>query len=191
MLTKSILKNLITVPAILFCCLSFTSCARTVYIQPHVAPIALIKPVGDEAGIYISPADLKKIHTQSSFFGGNIRVPLGTALKNASQEAFAPFFKRIFYVGTNDPTVSPYIIEVGMSSFNVTGGLDTRLGITCKVSNNGKTIFSGDFEGRGSGTAAAGFLSEALAREQIVKSAEEAFENAFIKVQQSFKDEIE
>lgn len=191
MLTRYISINLITVQAILFCCLLFTSCARTVYLQPHVAPIALKKPVADEAGIYISPKDLKKIHTQSSFFGGNIRVPLGSALKNASQEAFAPFFKKVYFVGTNDPTVAPYIIEVGMSSFNVTGGLDTRLGIVCKVSSNGKTIFTGDFKGRGSGTAAAGFLGEALAREQIVKSAEEAFENALKNAQQGFKEAIE
>lgn len=182
--------------AIFFCCLLFSSCYYTVYVQPHVSSISLPNPIDDEAGIYITPMDLAEIYKKSSFrfrfnfWGGNIRIPLGSPLREAAQDAFTPFFKRIFIVGTNAPSVAPYIVEVGLSDFNVTGGLDTRLSIICRVSKEGKTIFAGYYEGRGSGTQAAGLLSQSHAREQIRESAEKAFNDAFKKVQNAFRESL-
>lgn len=167
------------------------SCASTVHIQPHATPISTTHQSEEEAAIYISPTDLSKVHSQSLFFGGDIKMPLGTPLKELSQEAFSPFFRRIFFSGSNSPNVAPYVIEVGLGNFDVTQGLDTHLTINCKVNKKGESIFVGDFEGKGSGTAAAGLLGESLAREQIRKSAEAAFIDAFKKVQTAYKEFIE
>lgn len=166
------------------------SCASTIQVQPHVSSVSISKMIGDEAGIYISPLDLSKVHTQSSILGGEIRVPLGSPLKDCSQESFSTFFKRVFFTNTNDSKTAEYIVEVSLSNFNVTGGLDTHLTIMCSISKSGTKIFSGDFQGSGSGTAAAGFLGEALAREQIRKSCEEAFIDAFKKAQTAIKEFI-
>ncbi|MFH1069947.1 MAG: hypothetical protein V1794_10055 [Candidatus Glassbacteria bacterium] len=185
-------KTVIFTFAIVFfsCILMTLSCAYTVSVQPHISPVVVPKLIGDEAGIYISPNELQKVHKQSSFFGGKIRVPLGSPLKESTQESFAPFFKRVFFVGSSDPTMAPFIIETRLVDFSVTGGLDTRLTIECKVNKEGQTVFLGNFEGRGSGTAAAGFVAAAFAREEIVKSAESAFKDAFLKIQNSFKEEM-
>ncbi len=175
---------------LIFFCFFIFSCSYTIYVQPHVSPVSTKKIVGDEAGVYISPLDLSSIHTHSSFFGGNIRVPLGTPLKDCAQEAFAPFFKRVFFIGIKDFTAAQYIIEVSLANYEVTGGLDTHLTIMCSISTSGRKIFAGDFIGDGSGTAAAGLLGAALAREQIRKSTEEAFVDAFSKAQTKFNESL-
>ena len=83
---------------LMMCLVIFACSARTVYVQPHVSPVAAVKIIGDEAGIYISPLDLSKTYTKNSTFGGKIRMPLGSPLKECAQEAFSPFFKRVYFV---------------------------------------------------------------------------------------------
>ncbi|MFC1562634.1 hypothetical protein ACFL4Z_01125 [candidate division KSB1 bacterium] len=175
---------------LIFFSLFIFSCSHTIHIQPHVSPVSAKKIVGDEAGVYISPLDLSGIHTDNLFFGGYIRVPLGTPLKDCAQEAFAPFFRRVFLIGTKDFKAAQYIIEVSLANYEVTGGLDTHLTIMCSISTSERKIFAGDFIGDGSGTAAAGLLGESLGREQIRKSTEEAFVDAFRKAQTKFNESL-
>lgn len=172
----------------MMCLVIFACSARTVYIQPHVSPIATAKIIGDEAGIYISPLDLSKTYIKDSTFGGKIRMPLGSPLKECAQEAFSPFFKRVYFVGSKSFSDSSYIIEVGLTNYELTEGLDTHLTLSCTISTSEKIVFSGDFSGDGIGSAGKSFFNEDWAREEMRKSTEEAFIQAFKKAQNKLNE---
>ena len=161
----------------------FACSARTIYIQPHVPPVTAVKIIGDEAGLYISPVDLSKTYTKESIMGGDIRMPLGSALKECAQEAFSSFFKRVYFVGSNSISDDSYLIEVGLTDYEVTEGLDTHLTLSCTIRTSEKTVFSGEFSGDGSGSVGKSLFNEDLAREEMRESTEEAFIQAFKKAQ--------
>ncbi len=167
-------------------------CASTLYLQPHVSPITVSKPFDSDAGIIISLMDFEREYTGFPFWGGEIRVPLVTPFQDLAQETFIPFFNRIFIVSNRDYSITPYIIEIVISSFKVTGGLDTHLAIACTVSDIDNTIFSNNYDGSGVGRAWAGFFgglfNKNWGQEQIRKSAEEAFIQAFKALQIDFAD---
>jgi hypothetical protein len=152
------------------------SCASTIYLQPHVSPITVNKPFDSDAEIVISLMDLEREYTGSPFWGGDIRVPLVTPFQDLAQETFIPFFNRIFIVSNRDYSTTPYMIEIEISSFKVTGGLDTHLKIACTVSDNENVIFSNDYDGSGVGRAWAGFFgglfNKNWGQEQMRNSAE-------------------
>ncbi len=168
------------------------SCASTLYLQPHVSPITVSKPFDSDAGIMISLMDLEREYTGSPFLGGDIRVPLVTPFQDLAQETFIPFLNRIFIVSNRDHSITPYIIELEISSFKVTGGLDTHLTIACTISDVDNTLFSNNYVGSGVGRAWAGFFgglfNKNWGQEQIRKSAEEAFTQAFKVMQKDFAD---
>jgi hypothetical protein len=170
---------------LLFCFLIFSCASNTIFVQPHISSISVTKIIGDDAGVYISPLDSLRSYTKKSFFGGNIIIPLGASLRICAQEAFAPYFKRVFFIGSKDYRSAQYIIEVSIVSYEVTGGLDTHLNIKCSITSSEKIIFSGYFAGNGSGSAGFGSLGPGgiLARDEIRKSTEEAFIDAFRKAQ--------
>jgi len=166
----------------------FVTCASTILTQPHIPPMATVTIIDEDAGIYIIPADLTMDYSKNSLLSGNIRMPLGTTLRDLSYETFSSFFSRVFYIGNKLNPGAPFIIEIGLGTFEVTFGLDTHLTIICTVTENDIPIFANNFEGSGSGTAAARLLGENMAREQIRKSAEEAFIDAFKKIQIAFEE---
>ena len=173
---------------VLFLSALFVTCASTILTQPHIPPMATITIIDADAGIYIIPADLTKEYSKNSLLSGKIRMPLGTPLRDLSQETFSSFFSRVFYIGNKLNPRTPFIIEIGLGTFEVTFGLDTHLTIICTVTENEIPIFARKFEGSGSGTAWARLLGEKLAGEQIRKSAEEAFKDAFKKIQIAFEE---
>jgi hypothetical protein len=178
------------ISALLLFSLLLFSCAKTVFIQPHIMYQATLSFIDDEAGVYISPVDLAKVYQKSTLWGGDIRIPIGSPLRDTAQQSFLPFFKRLHLVGSNSPEAAPYVVEIGLSEFEVTFGLDTRINITCSVSKGGESIFTGSFEGRGSGIQAAGLLGESSGQEEIRKSAEKAFQDAFQKAQVAFDESL-
>ena len=172
------------------CLVLFSCSARTVYVQPHISPVAVEKILGDEAGIYISPDDLSKTYTKDSTFGGKFRVPLGSPLKECAQEAFLPFFKRVYFIGAKNFSDGSYVIEVSLTDYEVTEGLDTHLTLSCTISTSEKTIFSGDFTGDGSGSVKKSLFNEDMAREEMRESTEEAFIQAFKKAQTKLNENL-
>ncbi|MCP4727481.1 MAG: hypothetical protein GY863_20755 [bacterium] len=179
------MKKILLITVILF-----INCTSSIYLQPHLGYNKPQKTIDNDAGIYIPPEDLTFEHKKFNFLmGENVRVPLGTPLKDLSQETFAPFFRRVFYLGAKNFDAAENIIELSIVEFRVTEGLDSHLVLKCEVSEEDRIIFSEVFKGSGKGYAAAGFLdNKSWAREQIRKSAEAAFIEAFSKIQTAFND---
>ena len=176
----------------MLCCLYIFQCTHSVYIQPHVHVERPRQIIDEDAGLFISSEDLTNKHEKFNFLvGRNVTIPLGTPLKEIAIETFAPFYRKVIYVGRKDYEVTPHIVEISMFDFDVTSGLDTHLAIKCVVTTKDKIIFSDVFKGSGSGTAATGLLDDKRhAEEQIRKSAEEAFAEAFEKMQVAFSTEM-
>ncbi len=170
--------------------LIFINCTSSIHLQPHLGHHRSAKTIDSDAGIYIPPEDLTFAHEKFNFLiGGNIRVPLGTPLKELSQEAFAPFYNRVYYIGKKDYSAAESIIELNIVEFRVTEGLDSHLILKCEISENNNVIFSDVFKGSGKGNAAAGFLDDKrYAEDQIRKSAEDAFIEAFSNLQTAFTE---
>jgi len=173
---------------IILLCFLFILCTSSIHLQPHISSASGMKLHNADAGIFISSEDLAFAHEQFNFLlGGKARVPLGTPLKEMALETFAPFFNKVLYIGRKDYEVTPYVIEVNIKDFQITQGFDTYLVIRCQVSTEDDIVFFDEFAGSGKGTAAAGlFDDKGIARDQIRKSAEAAFIEAFENMQRAF-----
>jgi len=167
------------------------SCAHTLIIQPHMGPGPQRELAADTAAMYIPTSTLNMEYETSTFFGGKTIMPLGTAVKELSQEAFAPFYRRLFYQARRDYTDIDHLIEVSIDSFKMTEGLDSHVVISVSISDSEESIWSGSFEGKGSGKAAAGLLAGSLARSQLNKSASAAFVDAFTKAREAYSEFLE
>jgi len=173
----------------LFYCVSSAFTVRLPYTYSRIFLLhqALNYTIAD-AGIFIPSEDLASSPEQFNFLlGGIARVPLGTPLKELAVETFAPFFNRVFHTGRKDYEITPYVIEVNIKDFQITQGFDTYLVIRCQISTEDDIVFFDEFSGSGKGTAAAGLFDDKdKARDQIRKSAEAAFIEAFESMQKAF-----
>jgi hypothetical protein len=157
-------------------------------IQPHMGTVAQREVAADFAGIYIPNSTLNMEYETRTFFGGKTLITLGTAVKDLSQETFAPFYRRTFYQARRDYVDIDHLIEVSIDNFKMTEGLDSHVKISIAISDEELTIWSGSFEGKGSGTAAAGLGDSAAARSQLSMSASAAFLDAFEKAREDYSN---
>ena len=166
------------------------SCTSSILLQPHIDPQDGAKVIDSDAAIFIPSEDLTGEYEKFNILLGNkVRIPFGTPLKELTQETFAPLFNRVYYTGRRDYEITPYIIEVSISDFEVTTGYDTHLVIKCSVSTSDEVMFSDEFRGSGKGSIIT-IGDDRFKQDQIRRSAENAFIEAFQNMQRAFIDKM-
>jgi len=170
----------------------FIQCSSSVHLQPHIYSIRNTPAINEDAGIYIPADDLIYEYEKFNLLAGRtFKIPLGTPLKELTQETFAPLFRKVYYVGKKDYEAAPNIIEINVIEFEVTPGFDTHLLLKCQATTEDGIIFSEVFRGSGSGSFLIGMMDDKRqAKEQIRKSAETAFRQAFQEMQIAFVNQV-
>ncbi len=177
---------------ILLAAFAFLQCTSSVYLQPHIYSLSPESSYDTDAGIFIAPEDMTFSYQKFNFLvGKNIRLSIGSSLRDLTSEAFLPFYNRVYAVGNIDYAKAPHIIEVKVIEFKVTSGFDTHVKLRCIVSDEEGTLFDDEFSGKGRGYAIVGLADEDdPALEEIKKSAEKALTEAFEKIQIAFNDSL-
>jgi len=172
--------------------LIFIQCSSSIHLQPHIIPINNTPVIDVDAGVYIPSDDLVYEYEKFNLFAGRTFVmPVGTSLKELTQETFASLFRKVFYVGKKDYEATPNIIEVKIINFVVTSGFDTHILLKCQYATKEEILFSEVFKGSGSGSFTIGIMDDkGQAKEKIRQSAEAAFRLAFQEMQIAFVNQV-
>ena len=169
----------------------FTGCVSSkVSLSPSLAQSVQSARVDNQVAVYISTMYQNQVHTQNVPGPGMVDVELGHALMTCTRQALKPFFGVVMILGPAETTSLPYRIEVRTDRFRVQDDLGADVTIFCKVTKEGKTLLEESFEGHGAGASDPGFKKLDSARAEIKRSSEEAFQDAFTKLQKEFHKKV-